>query len=160
MVDKNNEPILINVYAGTCNDNVVYEELPAVFIGNKKYELLASPGLALDLAKGDIIDITENHLPAKVLSRGGNFCIQIYDTEHNHIPILEKLVSELGGSIDGINNGNLAISVPATAGLDKINALFDSFTNLTNIQWFVGNKYKNPEDPSDETLLDWWLKVF
>jgi hypothetical protein len=159
MVDKKNELILINVYAGTCNGDVVFEELPAIFIGNTKYELLVSPGLALNLAKGDIIDIAENHLPAKVLSRGGNFCIQIYDTGQNHIPILEELVSELGGSIDGINNGNLAISVPATAGLDKINTLFDRFTNLTNIQWFVGNKYKNPEDPSDETLSDWWLKV-
>lgn len=70
---------LIRVFAGTASDgNAVCEELPARKIDEDVYELLASPGLALNLAKGDVTHIGSPATPATVLKRGGNFCVQVY----------------------------------------------------------------------------------
>ncbi|GJH32248.1 hypothetical protein CBA19CS91_05845 [Paraburkholderia hospita] len=95
-----NECCLINVYAGKNDSGPVYEELPAKYIEGDIYKLLASPGLALNLAKGDVIRIGDAGRPADVLERGGNFCIQIYTDEvsNDEIERLRSGVSqELGG---------------------------------------------------------------
>ncbi|MES2264685.1 MAG: DUF4265 domain-containing protein [Pseudomonadota bacterium] len=158
MEDKKN--VLINVYAGKYENSPIFEELPANQLTENTYELLSSPGLALNLAKGDIVEIVNKEQPAKILRRGGNFCIQIYseDIPTQDIDNLEKnIVRELHGTLDGIHDGNLALSVPASAGVDKIKEFFDSFTEKTGIQWYFCNIYENFEDVNDETLLDWWL---
>jgi hypothetical protein len=151
---------VINVYAGhSSNSRPIHEELPAIDAGDGSYKLLASPGLALNLAKNDVVRIDEIDRPATVLKRGGNFCIQIYaDTiPPDEIKKLEDDVQrELGGSLDGINGGNLALSVPSANGFHAINRLFDEFQSRTAVQWYYGNIYRNFEDPVDETLLDWW----
>ncbi|MBN3809667.1 DUF4265 domain-containing protein [Paraburkholderia sp. Ac-20347] len=156
-VDKDNR--VIRVYAGHNELGPVYEELQAVQLDDGSCELLASPGLALNLAKGDLVCIDDVSRPAVVLKRGGNFCIQIYadaipDTE---VARLERdVANESGGSLDGINNGNLALTVPSINGLASINKFFDEFKRRTGIEWYYSNVYKNFEDPTDETLLNWW----
>ncbi|WP_175811357.1 DUF4265 domain-containing protein [Burkholderia contaminans] len=151
---------LVNVYAGHNDQGPVYETLPARLVGDDAYELLASPGLALNLAKGDVIRFGDKTRPVTVLERGGNFCIQIYADEISvdEIKRLERDVQALGGSVDGVNGGNVALSVPSSNGVDAINRLFDEFKRRTGIQWYYANIYKNFEDPDDETLLDWWVK--
>ncbi|NHZ44510.1 DUF4265 domain-containing protein [Massilia aquatica] len=137
----------------------VFENLPAFDLGNHTYELLASPGLALNLAKGDIIDITEPGKPAVVVRRGGNFCIQIYadDISYDDIDALDRALStQLHGSVDGRFGGSIAISIPASAGMDKVAELLDPFTARTGHPWYFCNIYKNVENLEDETLLDWW----
>ncbi|WP_254615876.1 DUF4265 domain-containing protein [Cupriavidus basilensis] len=100
--------------------------------------------------------------PDEVLSRGGDFCIQIY--EDDDIPQvclarLEKEVqAELDGSLDGIHGGNLSLTIPSKNGMDRIRDVFDRFRDQTGIQWYYANIYRNLDDPDDETLLDWWLK--
>ncbi|WP_206445462.1 DUF4265 domain-containing protein [Burkholderia gladioli] len=70
---------LIRVFAGAASDvSAVCEELPARKIDEDVYELLASPGLALNLAKGDVIHIGSPATPVTVLKRGGSFCVQAY----------------------------------------------------------------------------------
>ncbi|RBB31837.1 hypothetical protein DPV79_40220 [Burkholderia reimsis] len=160
-MDAEKERCLVNVYAGHNDAGPVYEELPALSIGDGSYELLSSPGLALNLAKGDLIRIADTDRPATVLRRGGNFCVQIYADEipRGEVERLEREVGqELAGSLDGVNGGNLALSVPSTNGIEAINRFFDEFKERTGIEWYYANVYKNFEDPSDETLLDWWLK--
>ncbi|WP_371919567.1 DUF4265 domain-containing protein [Pseudomonas sp. SWI44] len=75
MDDKENV-CLIKVFVS--DRGPVYEELPAIHKGEFTYKLLSSPGLALNLAKGDLIDIKDTNSPAVVVKRGGNFCINIY----------------------------------------------------------------------------------
>lgn len=152
---------LIKVYAGRNDAGPVYEELPARPIEDGSYELLSSPGLTLNLAKGDRVRVDDAEQPAVVLARGGNFCIQIYADQIAQVDVdtLERQVrQELHGSLDGVNGGNLALSVPAANGLDHINRFFDAFKARTRIEWYFANVYKNFEDPSDETLLDWWVR--
>jgi len=61
MVDSN-KTCLINVYAGMNDKGVVYEELPARKLDDNLYELLSSPGLALNMARGDIVSIPDASL--------------------------------------------------------------------------------------------------
>jgi hypothetical protein len=137
----------------------VYEEVPAHDLGDGRYELASSPGLALNLARGDIVELTDPAAPATVLQRGGNFCIQIYADELSppDVAELERNVGEqLGGTLDGIHEGNLALTVPAAAGMEQIVQVFDAYTARTGIAWYFANIYRNFDDVDDETLLDWW----
>ncbi len=150
--------VLIEVYAAD-DDGPVFEEVPARQIDQDTYELLSSPGLALNLARGDIVSIKNKNAPADVLKRGGNFCIQIYadDIPPEDISTLENdVIHELNGTLDGVFEGNLSLAVPAKNGMDKINAFFDRFRERTGIQWYYANIYRNFDD-DDETLLNWWL---
>lgn len=158
---RDHEFEVIYVYAGRSSDgHPVHEELPAREIAPGDYELLASPGLTLNLAKGDIIRIDDPDRPATVVKRGGNYCIQVYgDTiPRDEIDRLSHEVEiELGGTLDGRYGGSLALSVPSKAGDERIRAVFDGFTERTGLAWYYANIYLNFEDPDDETLLDWWI---
>ncbi|WP_232450448.1 DUF4265 domain-containing protein [Burkholderia ubonensis] len=160
-MDVEKQHCFIKVYAGRNDAGPVYEELPAMPTGDGSYELLSSPGLTLNLAKGDRVRIDDTERPAAVLTRGGNFCIQIYADQiaQADVDALERQVhEELHGSLDGVNGGNLALSVPATNGIDTINRFFDAFKARTGVEWYYANVYKNFEDPDDETLLNWWVE--
>ncbi|ALK30273.1 DUF4265 domain-containing protein [Burkholderia plantarii] len=151
---------LIDVYAGNNESGPVYERLPAKQIDANVYKLLASPGLTLNLAKGDLIRLDGVDLPATVVMRGGNFCIQIYSNEisKDDAAWLEaELKGRMNGALDSMNEGSLACSVPAVNGIGKINELFNEFKRRSGVEWYYSNIYKNFEDPSDETLLNWWV---
>ncbi|PWY37818.1 DUF4265 domain-containing protein [Pseudomonas sp. RW409] len=152
--------VLIQVYVAD-DDGPFFEELPARKIDQDIYELLSSPGIALNLARGDIVSIKDREAPAVVLKRGGNFCIQIYADAipQEEIAWLENAVAcELGGTLDGVFEGNLSLAVPARNGMEKINDLFNRFRDRTATQWYYSNIYKNLDDDEDETLLYWWLE--
>ncbi|QCP14937.1 DUF4265 domain-containing protein [Pseudoduganella umbonata] len=150
---------LVALFVAMREDGPVCEEIPANSLGEDRYELLSSPGLALNLARGDIVEIKNATAPATVVQRGGNFCIQVYADElaAGHVDELEKNVGEkLHGTLDGSYRGSLALSVPASAGMATICQVFDAFTAKTGVQWYFANVYKNFDDVDDETLLDWW----
>lgn len=152
--------ISIKVYVGSNAEGPVYENVHARKIDEHIYELCSSPGLALNMAIGDIISIKNQNGPTEVLKRGGNFCIHIYSNfiEEEYIEDLQEAVQvSLGGTLDGRYKGNLSLNVPAKAGMQNINMFFNRFTEVTGIQWYYANIYKNLDDLDDETLLNWWL---
>ena len=160
-MDDENQEISIRVVAGQNDRGPVYEPLHVRRIDEDSYEILYSPGLTLNLAKGDIISIEDPQAPAVVLKRGGNFCIHIYS---NHIPeehivaLAADVATELDGMLDGRHKGNLTLSVPARNGMDNIARFFNRFRETTGIEWYYANIYKNLDDSDDETLLNWWLE--
>ncbi|KVQ18666.1 DUF4265 domain-containing protein [Burkholderia cepacia] len=161
MLDPDQDDDLIYVYAGSSGDAPVHEELPARQVEPGIYELLVSPGLVLNLAKGDLVRIDDPDRPAMVLKRGGNYCIQIYGDaipDHEIDRLASEVESELSGTLDGRYGGSLALSVPSGAGGERIRTVFDGFTARTGLAWYYANIYRNFEDPDDETLLDWWLE--
>lgn len=160
LVDKTSS-VHIQVFAGNSSDGPVYEELPARHVGATAYELLSSPGLALNMARGDVISIENKNTHSVVLERGGNFCIHIYTDSISAADIAElesDVRRELGGTLDGVLEGNLSLAVPASNGMNKINEVFDRFRDRTGIQWYYANIYQNLDDDDDETLLNWWLE--
>ncbi|RQT84250.1 hypothetical protein [Burkholderia cepacia] len=60
---------VVYVYAGRSDDGPVHEELPACEVEPGVCALLASPGLALHLARGDVIRIDDPDRPTTVLRR-------------------------------------------------------------------------------------------
>ncbi|MDR1911939.1 MAG: DUF4265 domain-containing protein [Helicobacteraceae bacterium] len=151
------------VYAGKkSGGEAVFEKIPATRIAKNVYKLTSSPGLALNLAKGDLIKIYEGERSAKVLKRGGLFCVHIYEEyiDEKIIERLEKGVKdELRGSLDGVCGGALSFSIPAIVGMEKINKFFNQFKSETGIDWYYTNIYKNLDDLTDDTLLDWWKNL-
>lgn len=144
MEDKQS-PVLIQVYMAD-DDGAVREELLARQIDQDTYELLSSPGLAQNLARGDIISIKNKNAPAELLKRGGNFCIQIYADyiPPEDITALENdVIREFDGTLDGVFEGNLSLAVPAKNGMERINEFFYRFREKTGIQWYYANVYKN-----------------
>lgn len=151
----------IRVLAGENESGPVFESLPARQIDEHIYELLASPGLTLNLARGDIVNIENPMAPAQVLKRGGNFCIHIYADEVPQAAVeqlADAVQAQLGGTLDGQYEGNLTFSVPSRHGLYNINRPFDAFREATGIEWYFANIYVNLDDDDDETLLNWWLE--
>jgi Domain of unknown function (DUF4265) len=112
----------------------VHEELQALEVKQGIFRLLSSPGLALNMAKNDLIAIPAYDQPAQVLERGGNFCIHIYAdaiSSEERSALEQQVERALGGSVDGVFEGNMSISVPATAGMERIREFFDAFTERT-----------------------------
>jgi hypothetical protein len=153
-------PTQIHVFISN-DGGPVFEELPAIAMGQDTYELLSSPGLALNLARGDVISIKNKNTHAEVLKRGGNFCIHIYA---DSIPegVIAQLETDIGnelcGTLDGVFEGNLSLAVPSSNGMDSINEFFDRLREKTGLEWYYANVYKNIDDEEDETLLNWWLQ--
>ncbi|MCP3750102.1 DUF4265 domain-containing protein [Pseudomonas sp. SBB6] len=142
------------------NGDPVFESVPVRQIDANTFELLSSPGLALDLARGDTIRINHPDQRAEVLQRGGNFCIHIYadDLPQEAVDTLQDEVQTLlGGTLDGRYKGNLTLAIPARNGFAAIREVFDRFRQCTGVEWYYANIYRNLDDDEDETLLDWWL---
>lgn len=151
--------IIINVLAGRNSNGPVLEEIPAMRNSDGSFTILSSPGLTLNLAKGDTLVL---HADASfdVVHRGGNFCIHIYADflDKDDISKVEQLIqAQLGGALDGIFRGNLAFSIPSTNGLENINRVFDRVREILKSEYYYSNIYLNPNDPEDETLSNWWV---
>jgi hypothetical protein len=156
-MDEQINSCIILVYAGQNDSGPVFEELPAIHIEGNAYKLLRSPGLALNLAKGDIIQLSDNPEPAKVLKRGGNFCVQMYDFSiENRDYIIRIVRDKLAASLDGMKDGNLSFSISSSNSMAKINRVFDAIKSETGIEWYYSNIYKHPDNPNDDSLLNWW----
>jgi len=147
----------ISLYAGErSNGSVVYEEVVVESLGNGRFRLMQSPGLVLGVAADDIIDVEEGKR-ARVVSRGGNLCIQIYTKgEGARVePVLLSRLLALNARLDGKSPQQLVFTVPVSVGFATIEKTMNSVVReFPMIEWFYGNVY----DPADGTTpLNWWL---
>lgn len=147
----------ISLYAGERSDgSVVYEEVIVESLGDSRFRLAQSPGLVLGIAAGDIIEIDDQNR-AKVVSRAGNLCIQIYTKgEGARIEtILPQKLRALNARLDGKSGHQLVLTIPATAGFEAIESAMGAIVReFPEVEWFYGNVY----DPHDgRTPLNWWL---
>jgi hypothetical protein len=146
------------VFAGhRSNGSIVYEEVAVEPIGDDRYRLAQSPGLALGMAAGDIFELTEER-KAAVLERGGNLAIQVYhppgEADDLERALTARIVA-LGGRLDGRSRWQLVYTVPVAAGFKAVEeALATTMAEFAGVEWYYGNVY----DPADgETPLNWWL---
>lgn len=148
MEHTDNDLHLIHVYAGHGKNGGVFEEIPARLIKGNRYRILRSPGLAQNLAKGDVIEVSGRAEHPTVISRGGNFCIQIFFPEPVDLNQLSQDVErELNGTLDGANDDVLSFSVPSDNGMDKIDRYFNELRKETQAEWYYANVYENIDDP-------------
>lgn len=146
---------IISVFAGKNQHCNVYEELPAKKESEETYLLLTSPGLALCLAKGDLVHLDGGH--HKLVKHGGNFCIQMY-APHVDPQSLERITSLLqliAGTLDGQGNGASAFTVPTSAGLSATNETFDKIREFLGSEYYYCNIYKDATKTANEELTEW-----
>jgi hypothetical protein len=149
----------VNVRVGTASSGrPVFEELLVQRIATSRYRLLASPGLALGLAAGDVFEVGASDAKYTVVERGGNVCVQVYIVSENGDRLetaLSRSFMSLGGRRDGKTSKQLVYTLPVTAGFERIEkALREVLSDFPKAEWFYGNIY----DPDDGvTPLNWWL---
>jgi hypothetical protein len=150
----------INVHAGTTSSGKpAYEELPVEERAPGEFLLLASPGLVLGIAAGDVIRLSPAK-KAQVIERGGNLCIQIFSEKPVSTlePVVTKSLAALGGRLDAKhaskNGYELVYTIHVDAGFAAVESALDEVVaRFGEATWYFGNVY----DPSDGvTPLNWW----
>jgi hypothetical protein len=132
-----------------------YESVLVEPRGERRYRVLASPGLLEGVAAGDEIELTDEEPGYRVLARGGNVCVQFHwdgDIQRCERELLPK-IEALGGWIDGGTSRLIVFTIPASAGFPAIEAVFATVAaDYPGCAWLYGNVY----DPVDGTPLNWW----
>ena len=129
-------------------------------LGENRYRVVASPGLAEGMAAGDEIELAPDEpLGYRILKRGGNISVQFLWHEGDIKQCLrdmEPKAEAIGGRIDGETERLLVFTIPASAGFPAIEKIFlDAKKQYPGCVWMYGNVY----DPADgKTPLNWWAK--
>jgi hypothetical protein len=134
----------------------VFEEVPVEVLGGSRYRLLASPGILENLARGDVFVVDPETSTYRVEEHGGNLCVQVWypglDLAGAVDSDLMPWIGALGGTLDGREQELSSFTIPASAGLDQIQQVFNGWTAWAKgSTWSFGNAYE--ED--GETLQPW-----
>lgn len=129
----------------------VFENVLVEPVDEGHLRLLHTPGLALGVASGDIIDFNAEDDSYKVFSRAGNLAVQIFGPPDLAMAI-EPEIRGLGGWHDGGVKNLTIFTVPARAGFGPIEAILNSLSVEQGMEWYYGNVY----DDDGTTPLGWW----
>ncbi|HEU4406808.1 MAG TPA: DUF4265 domain-containing protein [Polyangiaceae bacterium] len=138
------------------------EELDCLELEGEAFRLVHSPGLVEGLAAGDEFSVHKARPGYKVIRRGGNLCLWFFTTlttverdRERAAPELVKDVEALGGYLDGGTRRSLVFTIPASAGFENVERVFEAAkARHSGSIWSYGNVY-DPED--GVTPLNWWL---
>jgi hypothetical protein len=130
----------------------VYEQVTAEALPDGRFRLLASPGLALGTAAGDVIEVADDGTPL-VVERGGNLALQVFAPDVV-ADALGLLLRPLGGRLDGRIPDTLSVfTLPGDTGFAKIEHLLDAVVaRHPDVEWLYGNVF----DVDGVTPLGWW----
>ncbi|MGH2512580.1 MAG: DUF4265 domain-containing protein [Candidatus Limnocylindrales bacterium] len=134
----------------------VFEEVPVDVLGSGRFRLLASPGILDGLARGDVFTVDPDSQSYRVDEHGGNLCAQVWypglDLAGRIDAELSPQVVALGGSLDGREQELSSFTVPLSAGMATIQAVFDAWVDSTDgATWSFGNA----DEEDGRTPLPW-----
>ncbi|MFL6077244.1 MAG: DUF4265 domain-containing protein [Mycobacteriales bacterium] len=138
----------------------VFENVPARPAGPGRWQLLASPGLALGAAAGDTVAVSGDG-SFTVAARSGNVAVHVSGptSADRHLDALTRKLEALGGWLDGRSwtrdrTQSLAVyTIPVKAGFAAMEQpLREYATAVPDGDW----NYINVYDPADGTPLNWW----
>ncbi|TRV79529.1 DUF4265 domain-containing protein [Streptomyces sp. 130] len=131
----------------------VFEEVPVEELTPPgEYRLLASPGLVLGVACGDVVRVDSTTGEFDVLLRGGNLCIQLYGPPPVGDSVAQAIES-LGGWRDGRASKLTVFTLPAVRGFSEVENVLNSVAEENSgVEWFYGNVYEK----DGVTPLNWW----
>jgi hypothetical protein len=150
--------VMIDLFAGKkTSGEEVFEKINAEHLGFQKYLIITSPGFALGVAAGDIIELSPDLRGRfSVVKRGGNLCIQIL-SEKGIKNICDKYtarIEKIGGWIDGEGPKVLVYTIPVSVGFRQVEEIMNNVAlDFPDSEWYYGNVY-DPED--GVTPLRWW----
>jgi hypothetical protein len=143
----------ITIIAGRkASGEPVFEEVLVDRLGGDEYQVIATPGLVLGIARADRIRWTGGEQQPTVLERGGYVALQIHG-EHRAAYEIQPQVAALGGYLDGRAPLLTVYSIPVRAGFGRIEQLAEQIrAGHPEVEWYYGNVYA--EDGT--TPLNWW----
>lgn len=140
------------LHAGSLRGEPQYEPVHVEDTGNGVLRLLASPGLAYDVAAGDAIRVDAAG-KYEVVERAGNLSVRVYSKR----PIgdrLDDLVARMEGVqgvLDGRVTGGAVFTVPAQGRVSRVRRLMGEFVAVhRDCIWEFGNVYDEQGVP-----LEW-----
>lgn len=116
------------------------------------FRLIATPGLVLGVAAGDLVEVGADG-SVSVIERGGNLAIQLYG-EHSWADEVAGEFGDRGVRIDARAPRLTVLTVPMRVGFPALEAALAAWTSRhQGAEWYYGNVY----GPDGETPLNWWL---
>lgn len=154
------EHAILQLYAGTRPDGEpVFEKAAVRAISSTRYLLLHSPGFVRGVARGDTIELlSERAGTFKVMARGGNLAVRVYTRGDAEVldATLTPQVTQLEGRRDIKSAHLLVYSIPAEAGFEAVEAIFDqALSGSPDASWTYGNVY----DEHSGQPMNWWLQA-
>ena len=133
-----------------------FEPVHGEFLDGGAYLVLRSPSFVYGLAAGDEIELGDTKGSFQLLARGGNIAIRML-SEKNLGAAFEALAADVQAGLDGRVDGRLAqaavFTVPAAAGFEEIEQIFNDYvSDNEGTIWEYGNVYDEDGEP-----LEWWL---
>ncbi|MBE1589699.1 DUF4265 domain-containing protein [Nonomuraea angiospora] len=122
----------------------MFEVLPAARLGNDRYELLGSPGLALGCAVGDIIRRSPDGRFVVEL-KGGQHCVQaaaMGPLPDAGLQTLSNLAQRFKGIAEWPHDRRLAVlTLPESTFLPEAESALDAWANtIPDARWWFGNQ--------------------
>lgn len=118
----------INLTVGAMRDGSPFDESILVdVLGENRYRVAASPGLAEGMAAGEIELAPDEPFGYRMLKRGGNISVQFFWHEGDIKQCLREMeprAKAIGGRIDGETPGLLVFTLSASAGFPAIEEIF------------------------------------
>jgi hypothetical protein len=130
----------------------VFEQVLVDRLDGGAYRVVATPGLVLGIAAGDVIRVTPE-ARYEIVERGCNLAVHVYGG-HDLVDEVMKDVWELGGSLDGRADNLTVYTIPVSAGFPQVEQVFnDLVARHPDVEWYYGNVYDTEDGV---TLLNWW----
>lgn len=146
---------VIRLLAGRKSDGTaVFEEVLVDELSPGVYEIIATPGMVLGIASGDIVSTDESG-EYEVVRRGGNLAVHIYGDNclvDNHL----RDLNHISPKVDGRAPNLTVLTIPLNKGFENIESTLESFCRSHHgLRWYYANVY----DPIDGVSpLNWWLR--
>jgi hypothetical protein len=144
----------IDVVAGhKTSGEPVFEEVLVDDLGYDRYRIVATPGLVLNVAAGDVVAFDRSERTLSVEERGRNLALQVYAPPEVADQLVDP-ISKLGGVMHGREGPLTVFTVPVAAGFPALERVLNDFVRRhPEAKWYYGNVY----DPADGvTPLNWW----
>jgi hypothetical protein len=133
-----------------------YEPVYGEFLDGGAFLLLRSPSFVYGLAAGDEIELGETKGSFQLLARGGNIALRILSEKPlgaSFDALTATVEAELDGRVDGQLEQAAVFTIPAAAGFDNIEQIFNDYVDENaGTLWEYGNVYDDEGEP-----LEWWL---
>lgn len=135
-------------------------------ISTGRFRLVCSPGWVPGLAADDIFECDQSDLGYRLISRGGNFSVQLFvpvGTAEQAKDQVQTLFSQRQDSgrvrLDGESPGEtttiLVYTIPKGTKFSTIDSVFNRVKdNRKDIEWYYGNVYDTKDGI---TPLNWWI---
>ncbi|RIJ78757.1 DUF4265 domain-containing protein [Nakamurella silvestris] len=152
-IECTHEHVTIGLFVGKNQaGSKVLERVLVRAVGLNRFRILATPGLASGIARGDEIQLQRDTGEFRVLGRGGFVGIQIYGLS-SEVDRFSLELRELGGWLDSRSKDLTVFSIPVSVGFPRIEAFMRHFVmNYPGSLWYYANVYGD----DGITPLNWW----